>query len=443
MTVSDPETTTLSSPFLAFGVAAWSILGGMLVLAASLWILGKAQVLLAPIVLAVVLMYLLNPIVSRLHQHGVHRLVGSLVAFVLLLGFFGLLGALVAPSVTSQSGELVEGFPDIFDNTMNEARKVASSVGFTSISLPTYDEFKEFVGAPEQRDAIIEQLQGRIGSITSSLLEVLLVFFIAPVVAFYLLIDLPRLRTGAIALLPGRTKDEIVHVSRNVGGAVGGFLRGQVLVAVIVGILTSAGFALIGLKFWLIIGMIAGFLNIVPFVGPWVGGLLGVIVALATADLTTALWAAGVALIVQQIDNNFISPNVLRATVRIHPAAIVLVLLLGGAVAGLWGVLLAVPLTGALKIVVGHLWRTRVLGQDWDEVPDPIIPESELYEPLFARLRSLESATTPFRSDIPSEEELASRSEDVPDDEAVIADDAPRVVSDEDNTSGENRTTPQ
>jgi predicted PurR-regulated permease PerM len=425
------------SPFMAFGIAAWAILGGMLVLAASLWTLRRAQVLLAPLVLAVVLMYLLNPVVSRMHRRGVHRLIGSLIAFVLLLGFFGLIGLLVAPSVTSQSGALIDGFPDIFDNTVRETQKIASSIGFADLGLPSYEEFKEFVGAPEQRDALVEQLQGRIGSITSSLLEALLVFFIAPVVAFYLLIDLPRLRNGAIALLPSGSKDEIVFVSRNVGSAIGGFLRGQVLVALIVGILTSAGFALIGLKFWLIIGMIAGVLNIVPFVGPWVGGSLGVIVALATADLSTALWAAGVALIVQQIDNNFVSPNVLRATVRIHPAAIVLVLLLGGAVAGLWGVLLAVPLTGALKIVLGHLWRTRVLGQDWESASEPIIPESDIYEPLFARLRSLESATTPLRSDPPVDSSDGHAWESG----GVGSGNGDDVFTDDDDTSGEDRST--
>ena len=387
--------------FAAFGIAAWAILGGILVLAASLWILTKARVVLAPMVLAIVLIYLLNPIVSRLHERGLHRLLGSLVAFALMFGFFGLVAVLVAPSVTSQGSELTTGFEDIFNNTATEVERIATSVGFDGVSLWTYEEFQEFLGAPEQRAALLDQVQLRLGSITSSLLEALLVLFVSPVVAFYLLIDLPRLRKAAVALLPADSSDEIIYVLRNVGNAIGGFLRGQVFVAVVVGIMMSFGFALIGLKFWLIIGMVAGFLNIVPFIGPWVGGFMGVVVALATADLRTALWAAAIALIVQQIDNNFISPTVLRATVRIHPAAIVLVLLLGGGLAGIWGVLLAVPLTGALKIVVGHLWRTRVLGEEWDEASAPIIPESEIYAPMFARLRSLDTATTPLRSDPP------------------------------------------
>ncbi len=86
----------------------------------------------------------------------------------------------------------------------------------------------------------------------------------------------------------------------------------------------------------------------------------------------------------QQIDNNFVSPTVLRATVRLHPAVVILVLILGGAVGGLWGVLLAVPVTAAIKILAGHLWRTRVLGQSWEEATEAIIEETE---PAIVRLK--------------------------------------------------------
>ncbi len=153
--------------------------------------------------------------------------------------------------------------------------------------------------------------------------------------------------------------------------------------------MTSFGFWLIGLPFWLLIGMIAGFLNIIPFVGPWVGGTLGVLVALATRDLQTAAWAGFVALIVQQVDNHFISPTVLRATVRIHPAAIILGLVLGASLGGFWGVVLAVPVMSAVKIIGGHLWRTRVLGESWADAsralielpPEEAAPLRELIPP--------------------------------------------------------------
>jgi predicted PurR-regulated permease PerM len=129
----------------------------------------------------------------------------------------------------------------------------------------------------------------------------------------------------------------------------------------------SFGYWLIGLDFWLIIGLVGGLLNIVPFIGPWIGGALGVIIALTTGDLATVMWAIVVAVVVQQIDNNFISPTVLKATVRLHPTVTLLALVLGGALAGFWGVVIAVPVTASLKVVGGHWWRTRVLGETWEQ----------------------------------------------------------------------------
>ena len=134
--------------------------------------------------------------------------------------------------------------------------------------------------------------------------------------------------------------------------------------------------------------MSAGLLNIIPFVGPWVGGTLGVLVALATTDLQTALWTGLVALIVQQIDNHFVSPTVLRATVRLHPALIILGLIAGVSLGGFWGVVLTVPVMATLKITTGHFWRTRVLGQSWEEATKDFFVEYPTGETLSDRLRS-------------------------------------------------------
>ena len=141
--------------------------------------------------------------------------------------------------------------------------------------------------------------------------------------------------------------------------------------------------------------MIAGFLNIIPLVGPWVGGILGVLMALATRDLTTAVYAGLIALVVQQIDNHFISPTVLRATVRIHPAMIILGLIGGATIGGFWGMLLAVPVMAMIKILSGHFWRTRVLGQSWEEASDALITEHPPGEKLFTRIRRSRQRRSP------------------------------------------------
>lgn len=365
---------TLAEITYRAGRAAWSIVGIVVVLYVLVWLLGRTRALLAPVVVSVALIYLLNPIVTRLANRSIPRIIGTFVAFVMLVGGITALGFLVVPSVSAQATELTENFPTIYEDSARQIEDLVDSTGF-SVRLWTYEELESFVNDPDNQDQFFNAAFDRLGALTSGVLEAILVFFLAPVIAFYILIDLPRVRHEAEDLIPREQRDEVIHVFRQLGTAVGGFLRGQLLVALIVGVLTSFGFWLIGLDFWLIIGMIAGFLNIIPFVGPWVGGALGVMVGLVTGSVTTAAWAAVVAFAVQQIDNNFVSPTVLRATVRLHPAVVILVLILGGALGGLWGVLLAVPVTASVKIVAGHMWRTKVLGESWEEASGKLIAD--------------------------------------------------------------------
>jgi hypothetical protein len=130
---------------------------------------------------------------------------------------------------------------------------------------------------------------------------------------------------------------------------------------------------LLDLPFWLIIGILSGILNLVPFAGPIVGGALAALVALLDGSITKALIAIVIFTGIQQLDNHVITPLVQRARVQLSPMVIVLALIIGGSLAGLLGVLVAVPLTAAVRIIVGHLWRTRVLGQSWAEASERMI----------------------------------------------------------------------
>ena len=386
--VQQPEPQRdLNALITRVGIAAWSIVGAAALIWIVLQVLIRIDVLLAPVVLALVTIYVLNPVVNWISARHVPRVIAAFLAFMILLGALVLIGFAVAPAVASQASELASRFPEIYEDSASEIEGLLANLGFEGVDLWSYERFQEFLQDPDAQDRVLSMVWDRLGEVTTGFLEAVLVFFLAPVVAFYVLIDLPRVRREAVSLVPERHKEEVLHVSRRLGGAVGGFLRGQVVVALIVGVMMSIGFRIIGLDFWLIIGMIAGFLNIIPFVGPWVGGILGVTVGFVTADVTTAIWAGVVALVVQQLDNHLISPNVLRATVSLHPAVIILVLILGGAIGGIWGVLLAVPVTAILKILTGHFWRTRVLGQSWEDALEAMAESSQPPETLYEAIR--------------------------------------------------------
>ena len=365
------------------GVAVWSLLGTLLLFGAVLWILGKVWLVIPPIVIAIAIIYMLNPVVTRLHARGMARWLGSCLSYIVLMGVLTLIGFLVIPSITAQAGQLADDFPTIYEDLVADLQGFAEDLGFSNLDLPSYEELKDGLSGD---GGFLDGKLGRITDLTLSVLEALFLLLIAPVIAFYLLIDLPKVRAKIVSLIPERQRVEVIYVARELGLAVGGFLRGQLLVAAIVGVMTSFGFWAVGLPFWLLIGMIAGFLNIIPFVGPWVGGTLGVMVALATRDLQTAAWAGLVALIVQQIDNHFVSPTVLRATVRIHPAMIILGLVLGASLGGFWGVVLAVPVMSSVKIIGGHLWHTRVLGESWSQASRALIEENPVGESPLDRI---------------------------------------------------------
>jgi predicted PurR-regulated permease PerM len=369
------------------GIAAWSLVGAAVLIWIVLQVLVRFEILLAPVVLSVALIYILNPMVSWLAARRVPRIIAAFLAFLAMLAVIAGIGLAVTPLVADQGSELATRFPEIYEETAIEIEDLAARMGFENTDIWSYERVQEFLHDPEAQDQILSVVWDRLGEVTTGVLETILVFFLAPVVAFYVIIDLPRVRQEAMSLVPTRHKAEVLYMARRLGGAVGGFLRGQMLVALIVGIMTSVGFLIIGLEFWLIIGMIAGALNIIPFVGPWVGGFLGVTVGFVTADLQTAILAAIVALVVQQIDNHLISPNVLRATVHLHPAVIILLILLGGGMAGIWGVLLVVPIAAIIKILVGHLWRTRVLGQSWEDAFEAIVESSQPPETLLEEIR--------------------------------------------------------
>ena len=373
------------------GVYSWSTIGAVILILFGGYLLIEGRVIFAPLFIALIVVFVLNPFVTALQNRGIHRLIGAAIAFLGVLAGLVAIGLVVIPSIVDQTRGFVTEFPLIYDRLVEDAVTFGDRFGLDP-SLWSYDQILEYLNDPENQDTIVSIVFDRLGTLTTGVFEFILVFLLGPVVAFYVLIDLPNVQQRLLEMVPQNNRAEVAYVGRRLNSAVGGFLRGQLVVAVIVGTMLSVGYWLIDLPFWLLIGMIGGVLNIVPFLGPWVGGILGVAIAVTTTDFSTAVWAVVVAVVVQQIDNNFVSPSVLRATVRLHPAVTLVVLVLAGAIAGFWGIVIAVPLTASLKIISGYWWRTRILEQTPSDAA-----ESMFIEPPQRKFwtREIEAVTIP------------------------------------------------
>lgn len=367
------------------GIVAWSAIGLLVLTGLMVWILVQIRVILLPLVLAIGIVYLTNPLVGGLARIKVPRLLGAFVAYIVLAGLITLVGFLIVPIVSDQVTSFVAQLPDITDDLTKRVLEVAANVGI-SIDLPTVESIQEWLSDPTNREQIIDGLRS-LSEAGLALFEIVLVFLLAPIIAIYLLIDLPGMMERFKGLVPSRSRDEVVFVSSQLGTALGGFVRGQLVVALFVGVASSFGLWLIGHDFWLVIGMTAGILNLVPFIGPIFGGALAAVTALVVHDLGIAVLSIVVFVVVQQIDNHLISPLILRVAVKLHPVTIILALIAGGAVGGFFGVLLAVPVVAGVKIIVGHVWRTRVLGESWEEASEALLEEYEPSGAIAGRIR--------------------------------------------------------
>jgi predicted PurR-regulated permease PerM len=376
MAAPSPPRLPASERLRRAGVAAWSIIGILILAAFALWALQKIDIVIPPLVLALLIIYLLNPIVGRLERAGVHRAIGAVGSYIVVLGGLTLIVIALIPLISEQVTQFGEEWPrfraEMAQFVTDSANTIEDRLG-TRIDTAQVDCLLDSPQAPSEAQCaqvtedVQAQLSSQVGRVTEiglTVLEGMLVFILAPLIALYLLIDLPRLSRDLKALVPGNHREELTDLGDKVTRAVGGFFRGQLFVAIIVGVLSSLGFKLIDLPFWLVIGAIAGFFNLVPLIGPFIGGGLGFLVGTITGGIGLGLKAALVELVVQQLDNHVISPNVMKRTVNLHPVTVMLSLLAGGTLAGFWGILLAVPAVAVAKILLGHVWATRVLGVD-------------------------------------------------------------------------------
>ena len=365
--MDEDRSRLLGHPFVArvarWGVVAWATIG-VLLLGYILfrYALYPIRIIFPPLVVALVLVYVLNPLVSRLQERGMPRLTAALITYLAFLTLIVVGLRFLIPVLADQVRGFASSVPDLVDRAQGSIRAFADRVGFNLDTGLVLD-------SENQRQVL--NFLGRLLSLTRGLFHVALILILGPILAFYLLVDLPKIRRGVEAFIPARRRPEVESVLQDLGRALGGFFRGQLLVALFVGLASSLGLYIVGLPYWALIGMIVGLFNLIPLVGPFIGAIPALFIAFTTSTTGEGLlrlepgWpmalGASIALLtVQQIDNHIISPNIVARTVKLHPVTVMLGLLAGGTLLGVWGMLMAVPTIAGVKILLLHAWDTRM-----------------------------------------------------------------------------------
>jgi len=389
--VTDDQHRVLGSRFVIrtarWGVVAWSAIGVLLLLGIFFrFVVYPVRIIFPPLVLALIFVYALNPVVTWMKERGVPRILGALVTYVVLLGTLGIGLRFLIPVVADQVDSLSRTLPSLLARAQGAIVDLVERFGGEASN----------VAIDSQQ---VTDVAGRLFQVTLGILNGALILILGLILGFYLLVDAPKIRRSGITMVPARRRPEVLAVFQRIGRAIGGFFRGQLLVALFVGVASTLALFIVGLPFWAVVGMITGLFNLIPLIGPFIGGAIAAFIAFTTPLPTgegllhlepgwpLAIGAALGLFIVQQIDNHIVSPNVVARTVNLHPVTVMLALLVGGTLMGLWGMLLAVPATATAKILTLHLWDTQAT---WppeapQDAPPPGPPPERVADPPAAR----------------------------------------------------------
>lgn len=327
--------------------------------AAFLLFLWALNDVLLPFVVGAVVAYFFDPLVARLQRHGLSRSWAT-AAVTVVVGLVAIgIATAVLPPLFGQVKGLVEKAPQYAVQAAMRLQPmiepVRDKLGLPPLSLQTLQaEASQWAG---QALAIAGTVAGRLAQSGAAIINLLGLLFLTPVVTFYLLRDWPKVLSAIDGALPLDHAATIRRLARESNLATAGYLRGQALVCLCLGTLYGVGLTLVGLQFGFVIGLIAGIISFIPFVGTLVGATLAIGMALAQfpPDWMGVGKVAAVFVVGQMLEGNFLSPKLVGDRVGLHPVWIMFALLAGGSLFGFVGVLVAVPTAAVIGVVVRHL----------------------------------------------------------------------------------------
>lgn len=322
---------------------------GLAIVILILWLLSP---ILLPFVAGLAIAYLLAPLTDRLVRLGVHRLIAALLIITLMVVAFVVLILLVAPMLGGQLSAFIENIPGY----VTKLRALLSD--------PSWPWLQKLVGDGITNDKTITDLvtQGA-GWLTtflkslwsggSALVSLFSLIVVTPVVAFYLIFDWHKMIDTVDSWVPRHQQETVRQLARETDQAIAGFVRGQSAVCVILGSFYAIALTVSGLNFGLLIGLIAGLITFIPYVGSMTGLILslGVAVAQFWPHYTPILVVLGIFLVGQFLEGNVLSPKLVGESVGLHPVWLIFALLAFGYLFGFVGLLVAVPLAATIGVL--------------------------------------------------------------------------------------------
>ena len=313
-------------------------------------ILQALQIVSAPLIASVITYYVFKPFVDFMNKKGVPRVASVVIVFLAILALIGGAIVFIVPIINNQVEAIIQEFPSYWQQAVNFFEEEIGA-DFVAQILETVSQTNILENAANQFQTVLSATLGGIGSVISVTAQVVITIFTVPFILYFMLVDGSKIARGLVKVTPTQMKSTVRKFLSNVNLQLGTYVRGQIFVAICVAIIFLIGYAIIGLNYFLVLAIIAGFFNLVPYLGSFISGLLAAAVALFQ-DPILLVYLAILFIIEQILENRVIQPYILGSQLNIHPITILFILLIAGSLFGVLGLLLGVPAYAIIKIVV-------------------------------------------------------------------------------------------
>ncbi|MEQ8737015.1 MAG: AI-2E family transporter [Hoeflea sp.] len=309
--------------------------------------------ILLPFIARMALAYFLDPVADWFERRGLSRLMATILILIIFLALFAIALIGIIPVLVTQAADLGGRIPGY----ISQLQAMLSS---DTTILPTWIS-DQLAQVKDSFSALLKEGAGFVGTIFQqiwnsgmALLDIAALFVVTPVVAFYLLLDWDRMVEKVDSWIPRDNVETIRDLARQVDAAIAGFVRGQGSVCLILGLFYAVGLSVVGLNFGLLIGLFAGLISFIPYVGSTVGLVLALVVAVVQfwPDFIMIGVVAGVFFVGQFFEGNILQPRLVGSSVGLHPVWLMFALFAFGALFGFVGMLIAVPAAASVGVLV-------------------------------------------------------------------------------------------
>ncbi|WP_033543238.1 AI-2E family transporter [Planococcus sp. CAU13] len=342
-----------------------------------------ADVMGLPLIIAGVLYYLLNPLIDWMESKNITRPAGISIVFLIIAGLLAWGVATLIPIIREQALSLLDNWEDYLSSF------VASIDGFFQSDVLSRlqqqlmgEEDGLSTSITDQADDVVDTTVTGIGNFVGILSTAFLAIITTPFILFYLLKDGHHLPYHIMNIVPSKMREQTYVLLREMNLQISQYIRGQLLVAFCVGLMFWIGFSIIGLEYALTLGIMAGALNLIPFLGTFIAFFPIVIIAIVLHPPFMLVKVLIVFFTEQTLEGRVIQPLILGSNLNIHPVTIIAVLLTAGNLFGLPGVILGIPVYAISKVVLVHLFAwyqtyTGLYDDDYNPAPKPVVSEKK------------------------------------------------------------------